>query len=42
MTPKNKADKIKILNIPGTSAVGSLMYAIAYTKPNIAHAVEVI
>lgn len=41
-TPKNEADKIKMLNIPYISAVGSLMYAKAYTKPNIAHAVEFI
>lgn len=41
-SPKNKADRIKMQNDPYTSAVGSLMYAMDCTRPDIALAVGVV
>eukprot|EP00268_Persea_americana_P008443 TRINITY_DN13266_c2_g1_i1.p1 TRINITY_DN13266_c2_g1~~TRINITY_DN13266_c2_g1_i1.p1 ORF type:complete len:162 (+),score=31.92 TRINITY_DN13266_c2_g1_i1:438-923(+) len=41
-SPKNKADRIKMQNVPYTSAVGSSMYAMDCTRLDIAHAVGVV
>ena len=41
-SPKNKADIIKMHNVPYTSAVGSLMNAMVCTRPDIAHAMGVV
>ena len=41
-SPKTKVDKAEIMNIPYASAVGSLMYAMVCTRPDIGYAVEVV
>ena len=40
--PTSKKDKEEMMKIPYASAVGSLMYAMVCTRPNIAHAVGVV
>ena len=40
--PKNDLEKESMKNIPYASAVGSLMYAQVYTRPDIAYAVGVL
>ena len=41
-SPKKEADKAEMAKIPYASAVGSLMYAMVCTRPDIAHAVGVV
>ena len=40
--PKSEADKEEMKKVPYASAVGSLMYAMVCTRPDIAHAVGVV
>ena len=40
--PKSEADKEDMKKVPYASAVGSLMYAMVCTRPDIAHAVGVV
>ena len=40
--PKSDLEKIEMAKVPYSSVVGSLMYAIICTRPNIAYAVEVV
>ena len=40
--PKTQEEEEEMSHVPYTSAIGSLMYAMVYTRPNIAHAVEVL
>ena len=40
--PSSEEEKKKMLSIPYSSAVGSLMYAMVCTRPDIAHAVGVV
>ena len=40
--PTSKKDKEEMMKIPYASAVGSLMYAMVCTRPDIAHAVGVV
>ena len=42
MCPKTQEEEDKMSKVPYASAVGSLMYAIVCTKPDIAHAVGVV
>ena len=41
-SPKTKVDKGEMMKIPYASAVGSLMYAMVCTQPNIGYAIGVI
>ena len=41
-SPKTKVDKAEMMNIPYASTVGSLMYAMVYTRPDIGYAVRVV
>ncbi|KAJ0714724.1 putative RNA-directed DNA polymerase [Helianthus annuus] len=41
-SPKSDKERAEMLNVPYASAVGSLMYAMVCTRPDIAHAVGVI
>ena len=41
MCPKTKEED-KMFKVPYASAVGSLMYAMVYTKPDIVHVVGVV
>ena len=41
-SPKTEADKAEMAKIPHASTVGSLMYAMVCTRPDIAHAVGVV
>ncbi|KAJ0494593.1 putative RNA-directed DNA polymerase [Helianthus annuus] len=41
-SPKTDEDKEKMAKVPYASAVGSLMYAMVCTRPDIAHAVGVV
>ena len=40
MCPKTQEKEDKMSKVPYTSAIGSLMYAMVCTRPDIAHAVE--
>ena len=40
--PKTQEEEEDISRVPYASAVSSLMYAMVYTRPNIAHSVEVL
>jgi hypothetical protein len=40
--PKTQEEEEDMSRVPYASAVGSLMYAIVYTRPNIAHAIGVL
>lgn len=40
--PISEKDNEKMLKVPYTSVVGSLMYAMICTRPNIAHVVGVV
>lgn len=40
--PTTKKEKYEMVKIPYASAVGCLMYAIVLTRPNIAHAINVV
>ena len=40
--PKTQEDRSRMDGIPYASAVGSLMYAILYTKPNICFIVVIV
>ena len=40
--PKTQEEEEDMSHVPYASAVGSLMYAMVCTRPNIAHAVEVL
>ena len=42
MCPTKKEEKEGMTKVPYTSAVGSLMYAMVCTRPDIAHAVGVV
>ena len=42
MCPKTQEEKDKMSKVPYASAVGSLMYAMLCTRPDIAHAVGVV
>lgn len=41
-SPKNKEERSQMQNIPYASAIGSIMYAMVCTRPDIAHAVGVV
>ena len=41
MSPKGEEEKGKMSKVPYASAIGSLMYAMVCTRPDIAHAVGV-
>ena len=40
--PKTQEEEDKISKVPYASAIGSLMYAMVCTRPNIAHAMGVV
>jgi hypothetical protein len=40
--PKTHEEEEDMSHVPYASAVGNLMYAMVYTRPNIAHAVGVL
>ena len=40
--PKTQEEEEDMFHVPYASAVSSLMYAMVYTRPNIAHAVGVL
>ena len=40
--PKTQEEEEDMSRVPYASAIGSLMYAIVYTRPDIAHAVGVL
>ncbi|GJZ57254.1 retrovirus-related pol polyprotein from transposon TNT 1-94 [Tanacetum coccineum] len=42
MSSSSEKERIEISQVPYASAVGSLMFAMIYTRPNIAHAVGVV
>jgi ATP-binding cassette subfamily B (MDR/TAP) protein 1 len=42
MCPKTQEEEAKMSKVPYSSAVGSLMYAMVCTRPDIAHAVGVV
>ena len=41
ISPKTLEDMVKMAMVPYTSAIGSLMYAMLCTRPDIAYAVSV-
>ena len=41
-SPRTKVDKVEMMKIPFASAVGSLMYAMVCTRPDIGYAVGVV
>ncbi len=41
-SPKSDAEKEYMAKVPYASAIGSLMYAMVCTRPDIAHAVGVV
>ncbi|KAE8702056.1 hypothetical protein F3Y22_tig00110503pilonHSYRG00682 [Hibiscus syriacus] len=42
MSPSNEEERIEMSRVPYASTVGSLMFAMIYTRPNIAQAVGVV
>ena len=42
MSPNNEAEREYMSRVPYTNAIGSLMYAMACTRPDISHAVGVV
>ena len=42
MSPQSEADRQEMNTIPYASAVGSLMYAMLCTRPDLAYAVSVV
>ncbi|GKC37955.1 transposable element [Tanacetum coccineum] len=42
MSPKNDAERAYMENVPYANAVGSLMYAMICTRPDISHAVRMV
>ena len=42
MCPKTESDKKKMERVPYVSAVGSLMYAMLCTRPDICYAVRLV
>ena len=42
MCPKTLEEEHKMSKVPCASAIGSLMYAMVCTRPNIAHAMGVV
>nr|XP_033509537.1 secreted RxLR effector protein 161-like [Nicotiana tomentosiformis] len=42
MSPKNEAEREYMSRVPYANAVGSLMYAMVYTRPDILHAIGVV
>jgi len=42
MSPSNEAERMEMSRVPYASAVGSLMYAMICTRPDIAQAVGVV
>ena len=40
LSPKTKAKKVAMMKVPYASVVGSLMYAMVCTRPNIGYAME--
>ncbi|KAK7405387.1 hypothetical protein VNO78_06644 [Psophocarpus tetragonolobus] len=42
LSPSNEAEKLDMEKVPYASAMGSLMYAMLCTRPNIAHAVGTV
>ena len=42
LSPKMKAEKAEMMKIPYASVVGSLMYAMVCTRPDIGYAVGVV
>src|SRR4051812_18596172 len=40
--PKTPADKAKIANVPYASAIGSLIYAMVYTQPDLIYAIGLL
>ena len=40
--PKTRDEEEDMSRVPYASAVGSLMYAMVYTRPDIVHVVEVL
>jgi len=41
-SPRSEEEKADMANIPYASAIGSLMYAMVCTRPDIAHVVGVV
>jgi len=41
-SPTNEEDKAKMSNVPYSSALGSLMYNMDCTRPDLAHAMSVV
>ena len=41
-SPNTKKEKVEIMKVPYASAVGSLMYTMVCTRPNIGYAVGVV
>jgi ATP-binding cassette subfamily B (MDR/TAP) protein 1 len=42
MSPSNEAERMKMSRVPYASAVGSLMFAMIFTRPDIAQAVRAV
>ena len=42
MSPKNEAKREYMSRVPYTNAIGSLMYAMVCTRPDISHVVDVV
>ena len=40
--PKTREEEENMSHVPYASAVGSIMYAMVYTRPDIAHVVRVL
>ena len=42
LSPKSKEEKEYMSHVPYSSAVGSIMYAMVCTRPDISHAISVV